>query len=312
MHLAPARSLFAALILALPACTAPAPAAEPVAVAVADTDPVTDADTDTDPVTEPVAVADPVAVSDVRAPDSLVAVVVARREVAIAPRRAGTVARIEVALGDRVTAGQVVARLDDAEATADLDSAGSAVRVARAEARRARSDLRQARERARRRDQLVRDGVLASEEAEDARYAVARAEEARRAAVADVERAETAAAQLGRDRAAAALTATFDGRVAAVHRTAGAQVGAGAAVVTIVSDDRIVRFAAPAGQSAAIVPGAAITFTTADGVALGGHITSVAPELDAGARMLFAEAALDDAAATPAIRTVGRLAVATP
>jgi RND family efflux transporter MFP subunit len=297
MRLAPARSLFAALILALPACTAPAPAAEPVSVA--------------EPAAVTVAVPEPVAVPDVRAPDSLVAVVVARREVAIAPRRAGTVARIEVALGDRVSAGQVVARLDDAEATADVDSAGSAVRAARAEARRARSDLRQARERARRRDQLVRDGVLASEEAEDARYAVARAEEARRAALADVERAETAAAQLGRDRAAAALTATFDGRVAAVHHTTGAQVGAGAAVVTIVSDDRIVRFAAPASQSAAIVPGAAITFTTADGVALTGQITSVAPELDAGARMLFAEAALDDAAATPAIRTVGRLAVAT-
>jgi len=243
--------------------------------------------------------------------DAMIAVVVPRRHVALAPRVEGKLRDVPVELGARVTAGQVVARLDDLALRAQLVAAQESLRAAAADHRRAASDLRQARRHARRRDALVREGVVAAEEADDAHFAETKAAQARDAADAQIARGEAQVAQLERDVAAAQLTAPFDGRVATIHVTPGAQVGAGQPVVTVISDEVLVRFAAPADRVSALAVGAAVRFRAGD-VERTGRIVTIAPELDPAARMLFAEAELDPAQAAPAIHTIGRVAVVPP
>jgi len=239
----------------------------------------------------------------------MIAVVVPRRQVAIVSASPGALADVKVTLGDRVESGQVVAHLDDRALASALDEARGALRAAKADERRASLEQQEAASRSRRRASLLRQGVVSVEEAEDARFAAARASQARDAAAAAIERAQASVAQLERDRDGAALAAPFAGRVAAIHQVAGARVAAGEPVVTIVSDDAIVRFAAPPARADAIAVGATVELRVGD-ARRKGHVVSVAPAIDPAAQMLFAECTLDGDAAWPPLHTTGRVAVA--
>jgi RND family efflux transporter MFP subunit len=243
-------------------------------------------------------------------PEGLVAVVVPRNTVDVGPRVEGKLREVVVRLGDRVRLGQVLARIDDLALRSKLIAAEEGLRAARSDARRARSEYRNAQRRADRRNMLVNEGVIAAEEADDARFAEAKASEARVSASAQIARLEAEVAQLERDVEAAVLTAPFDGRVARLHADPGAQLFPGKGVVTVISDGIVVKFAAPPERASEIVIGRKVVFR-APGVDVAGTIATVAPELDPAAKMLFATVELSVAPADwPAIHTVGRLAFA--
>jgi RND family efflux transporter MFP subunit len=240
-------------------------------------------------------------------PEGLVAVVVPRNTVDVGPRVEGKLREVVVRQGDRVRQGQVLARIDDLALRAKLLAAQEGLRAARSDVRRTRSEYRNAQRRADRRNMLVSEGVIATEEADDARFAEDKAAEARVAANAQVARLEAEIAQLERDVEAAVLTAPFDGRVARFHADPGAQLFPGKGVVTVISDGIVVKFAAPPERASEIVVGRKVHFR-APGVEVGGAIATVAPELDPAAKMLFATVELSVAPAEwPAVHTVGRV-----
>jgi RND family efflux transporter MFP subunit len=240
-------------------------------------------------------------------PEGLIAVVVPRNTVDVGPRVEGKLREVVVRQGDRVRQGQVLARIDDLALRAKLLASQEGLRAARSEVRRTRSEYRNAQRRAERRNMLVSEGVIATEEADDARFAEDKAAEARVAANAQVARLEAEIAQLERDVEAAVLTAPFDGRVARFHADPGAQLFPGKGVVTVISDGIVVKLAAPPERASEIVVGRKVHFR-APGVDVGGAIATVAPELDPAAKMLFATVELSVAPADwPAIHTVGRV-----
>jgi RND family efflux transporter MFP subunit len=254
------------------------------------------------------AVAAPAVAAAPAMPEGLVAVVVPRNTVDVGPRVEGKLREVVVRQGDRVRQGQVLARIDDLALRSKLIAAQEGLRAARSDLRRAKSEYRNAQRRADRRNMLVNEGVIAAEEADDARFAEAKASEARVSASAQIARLEAEVDQLQRDVEAAVLTAPFDGRVARFHADPGAQLFPGKGVVTIISDGIVVKFAAPPERASEIVVGRKVVFR-APGVDVSGTVATVAPELDPAAKMLFATVELSVAPASwPAIHTVGRIA----
>lgn len=103
--------------------------------------------------------------------------VTAKIVAAVAPKIPGRILEIAVRAGDRVKAGQLVARLDEAEIQARLGQARSALAAAEAEAGRARADAQRlrnlfAKEAATRQDL---DAAVAATQGADARVQEARA-----------------------------------------------------------------------------------------------------------------------------------------
>lgn len=71
----------------------------------------------------------------------------------------------------------------------------------------------------------------------------------------------------------------------------GATLGTGEPVVQLISDARLVRFAVPEGRTAALRIGAAVVVTFEDeGIEVRGEVITIAPEIEAGTRLVFAEA----------------------
>lgn len=146
----------------------------------------------------------------------------ARTEVMLGFQTLGRIRSREVDLGDRVAAGQVLARLDPEDmdanvraAEAAVDSAAVAVETSTATAARTR--------------ELVQRNVVPQALLEQVQQELASAQAGLQQARSQLVRAQDS---LG----FATLTAPFDGVISAVHENAGAVVGAGSPVV-VLSDD---------------------------------------------------------------------------
>lgn len=142
---------------------------------------------------------------------ALVANLEAWQAVTIAPEVSGRLVRLMVESGDTVTQGQVLARLDDRQQTAQRDEA----RAYLAEARRLLAE----------RHRLADRGAISASElaAQEAEVAMAQA------------RLDSAEAELGKR----TLLAPFDGVVGLVSHAPGAQVASGEALMTLDQLDRL-------------------------------------------------------------------------
>lgn len=151
-------------------------------------------------------VTDSVAASAVRprAPRAVAAggYVEAKRRAMLYPGRDGVVARVHVALGERVTRGELLLELDTAIAAAETAAARADVNASAAEL----ADARLARDRL---EQLVTSGAATQDEVDRARYRVQRLEAQLESFAA---RAELAAARLE----LSYLRAPFDGAIVRV------------------------------------------------------------------------------------------------
>ena len=94
--------------------------------------------------------------------------VTARRQATVSAQITGTLTEVLIEEGDRVSKGQVLARLEDSAYRANLDAAQAGARAAQAQVTQLQAQLAQARHDASRQDALVGRGLVAKQAAEQA------------------------------------------------------------------------------------------------------------------------------------------------
>ncbi|TVQ53710.1 MAG: efflux RND transporter periplasmic adaptor subunit [Rhodobacteraceae bacterium] len=155
----------------------------------------------------------------------------------VAARTPGVVATVAVEVGDRVRAGDELARIDATRAAIDQRVAVAAVEQARADLDAAAADLDLADQALERVSRLRGSGAFSQGAFDDRLAERTRAESRRGAALARLTSAEAALAQAEYDLTHAVTRAPFDGVV--IDRTAqpGAYLSVGAAVATLLDVD---------------------------------------------------------------------------
>jgi len=99
--------------------------------------------------------------------------VTARRRATVSTQITGTLTQVLIEEGDRVEKGQVLARLEDSALKAALNAARANVQAAEAQGVQARAQLVQAQADSRRTDELVAQGMITKQAAEQARTTAA-------------------------------------------------------------------------------------------------------------------------------------------
>lgn len=94
--------------------------------------------------------------------------VAARTEINVIPKMPGRIRSLSVDVGDRVSKGQVLVKLDDAEVLASLRAAEAALEVAKAGARAAQANLEDAKRNLERMQQLYDAGAISLQQLEQA------------------------------------------------------------------------------------------------------------------------------------------------
>jgi len=219
-----------------------------------------------EPVRAQAARPEPVGPSTSKPDVDFLGVLLSGQTVELAPRLEGRLEHVLVRPGDHVTKGAPIARLDVRSVRADLNLAVS--------------NLADAEQRLSRRIPLAA-GVISAEELADAR--------------AQVTDRRNRVEQLKASIADALMPAPFDAVVAARYVDPGAFVGPHRPVVRLLSGGGIrVRFAIPETEAARVAIRAPVQITVkSGGERFTGVVESLAPEVDAAARMIFAVATVD-------------------
>jgi RND family efflux transporter MFP subunit len=139
--------------------------------------------------------------------------VTARRQATVSAQITGTLTEVLIEEGDRVSKGQVLARLEDSAYRANLDAAQASARAAQAQVAQLEAQLAQARHDAARQDALVGRGLVARQAAEQAHTQVDAlvAQVAAQRKQAEAARAQAQVAQVNFDYTV--VRAPFDGVV---------------------------------------------------------------------------------------------------
>lgn len=176
----------------------------------------------------------------------------ALRQSTVAAQTGGNVLELTVKAGDRVRAGQLLARIDERSAAAGLAAADAGVAQAEAMLANARAQAERTRE-------LKRQGFV-SQAALDA------AETQLRAAQAGQDQARAGRSQAALARSFAAVTAPFDAVVLATHVEAGDLAAPGRALVTLYAPGRLRAVAqVPSTRSALARAATAVEVQLPDG-----------------------------------------------
>jgi RND family efflux transporter MFP subunit len=232
---------------------------------------------------------------DAAAPSGFVGVVAAAESVDVAPRFQGVIAAIRVRPGDEVTAGQIVAEMDQKSMQEELRAAEASLGAAMAARRQADVDVEDARRKAQVEAEAAAKGISSQTVADEARLAVKRSEAAASRAGSMVA-AETSHVQTARDHLTDnVLRAKFDGTVANRFRDPGATVPAGGAIVRIVGrGGPRLRFAVPPDRARTLTTGAKVS-AMVDTIPkpVNAVIQQVSPTLDPASGMILVEAEID-------------------
>lgn len=214
--------------------------------------------------------------------------VVATQAGPIAARTAGSIDAFSVDVGDRLTAGEVIARLDRQSQTSQLAAAKAQLARARAAEALARQQLTRVEQL--RNTSAFEESLLDQRRAE---LAIARADA--RAAEVDVASAQT-------DYDWATVRARFDGVITARHTNVGAWVARGTAVVDMVNPASYeIAADVPADKLRGIAPGQAVTVVLDEGATVSGRIRAIVPAENPGTRTRPVRVTVDDPAALAAI-----------
>lgn len=215
------------------------------------------------------------------------------RETPLAFRLAGKIAARPAEVGDRVAAGQVLARLDDTDVRLDLEAAEAEVAAARADLARAGAEAVRSRA-------LFAGGHVAS-------AAVDRATSAAAEARARLDRGTRSAALAANRMSYATLRAETAGVVTAVQADAGQVVAAGQPVVSVARTDALdVVFALPELGRARLLDATATAVLWGDeGRVYALALRDLSPDVDPVARTYRVRMTLTDPDAAVALgRTV--------
>ncbi|TPI27859.1 efflux RND transporter periplasmic adaptor subunit [Mesorhizobium sp. B3-1-6] len=177
-----------------------------------------------------------------------------------------------VAEGDRVRAGDVIARLDDSLLKTQLAEQKAAVAQAQA-------TLDSVLSAAARADKLLASNAVSAETAEEKATAV-------KTGKAGVEQAEAAADRLQAELDRTTIRAPFDGIVSSKPAVTGSIVQAGTELMKIIRDGRLeVGVLVPEKDLAAISVGQAANIVDASGRAFSGSVSSIAQTVNATTRL---------------------------
>lgn len=207
----------------------------------------------------------------------------ARSEMALAFRVGGKVIERPVDVGERVEAGQLLARLD----AADLDLSVTSAEASLAAAEQQVETGRIVRDRA---EKLRAKNVAAQSQLDEARLAYKQAIATRDAALATLEQARNQAAY-------AALPATAAGIVTAVQAEAGQVIAAGTPVVTVALDgEKEVAIAVPETDILAFSLGksVAVRFWSNEALELTGTVREISGSADPRSRTFAIRVSLPD------------------
>ncbi len=243
--------------------------------------------------------------------DGWVGVAVASQEVVVAAELDGQIRALEAEVGDRVDAGQRLATVDARELDEQLDQALASLAALRAEHRRQQIELETAREQYERR--LGHEDLYSAEEIAELRNRREAAAAALDAAAARVDQQQAVLEQFRGRIKRSDLVAPIAGTVAERYLDPGALVRPGTPVLRLIGARALTaRFAVPPDRAAALQVGQPIEFRLREpALAVPGVVTHVAPDVDAAAQMVFAEASLS-AGASAGVKpgTVGAVRVA--
>ncbi|NPV29905.1 MAG: efflux RND transporter periplasmic adaptor subunit [Firmicutes bacterium] len=209
-----------------------------------------------------------------------------RVEIKVLPKIAGRIKSIEVDVGDRVRAGQVLVRLDDAEIAAQVRQAEAALAVAEAGARAAAANLEDARRNLERMKQLYEAGAVPLQQLEQAQLRYDQA-------AAGVSEAQVAQARAALEAARVQLantviTAPAGGIVAARSAQVGEMAAPTQPLLTLIDIDQVqVEVSVTEAEVNRLRPGQEVPVTVAavSEKPLTGRIASLAPAADPRSKM---------------------------
>lgn len=209
-----------------------------------------------------------------------------RSRVAVIPKMSGTLQRVTVDIGDRVSPGQLVAIQDRRELDAQTDAAEAAVAVARAGLEQSEAGLANAKLEFDRSTNLFQKGALAKQRLDAAETALRSATAARSLSAATLQQAEASLRRAKEIRRDATLTAPTAGVVVERNFDQGALVGPGDSKgVVVVADVNEMKLEAgvsefEAGRLQVGMP-AVVSVQARPGQSWPGRVVAVAPEVDA-------------------------------
>ena len=224
---------------------------------------------------------------------------VPQTRVAVHAKLPGTLSSINVQIGDRVRAGQVVATLDRREIDAQVDAAAAAVNVARAGVEAAEAMLANAVVEFNRAKNLFEKGAVARQlldAAETAHRSGAAQRDLANANLAQAEAALRRAREVQRD---ATLTSPIEGVVVERNYDAGSLVSPGnEKPIVAVADLRVLKLEAgvselDAGKLRVGMP-ARLTAQAKPGEVFNGRVATIAPEVTARNRHFQIEVRMDN------------------
>ena len=190
------------------------------------------------------------------------------RQATLAAQTGGNVLSLSVKAGDRVRAGQAIARVDERDAQAGLLRSDAAVAQAEAEARNARLAAERTRE--------LRSQGFVSQAALD------QAETSLKAAQSGVQQAQAGRSQAALQRGFATITAPFDAVVLATHLEAGDLASPGRAIATVYAPGALRAVVqVPASMAAAARSASSVQVELADGRRVVPASRSLLPGADA-------------------------------
>lgn len=226
-----------------------------------------------------------------------IGIVGARYTYKIGPTFAGRVRQLDVHVGDRVQAGQVLGEMDPVDLDDRVHSQISAFKRAEAALREMQARQAFAQTQARRYEQLIAVGSVSEEMVTTKRQELQIADAALSAAREEVARArsdrDAALAQRGNLR----LIALVDGVVAVRHADPGTTIVAGQAVVEVIDPKSLwidVRFDQISASGLAAGLSARIELRSRSGQTLNGHVLRTEPKADAVTEETLAKVTFDE------------------
>ncbi len=224
-------------------------------------------------------------------------VVVPKSSVNIAAEASGRIDRMLVRVGDKVQAGQILARLDRRALEDLLRVEQASLDRAQADVKRRRLEVDRADREQERRRRLV--DVLSKEQIEESSFQTQDARAGLEAAEAELRRIEAQVQRLLTQLRRTNIRAPFAGTVAERYSDPGSMTGPGSPMLRLNSAERLVRFAVPPEAAEALVPGSRLQIEVdsegrRDPGSQAGEVANVflhqsAAELDPAAQMLFFE-----------------------
>lgn len=223
--------------------------------------------------------------------ESLVGVVVARYTLDLTSQQDGRLQGLEARLGERVTSGQVVARLELEPLQLEAAARQAQLQAAQAEVSRTELLLLQAQQRLKR-EQSIRQ-FTAAESMETAETEVALAKVNVELAQARRAEAQALVDAARRNVELARIRAPFAGRVTELYLVPGVMVSRATPILRLVSEELKLRFAVPEHLSPSVRSGTVVqVHLPALGLTLKGQVDGLAPEVDPSSRHQKAEAKL--------------------